>query len=171
MIESGDMGYTDEGAAGAAGGTAGAAGGAGESPAPLPGTNPGPDSGTWAGTSPEPVPTPTNIEQVTAPPREERAVESPGDVTDEENGSATRGGSGAVGTPDKAAGSIAPGAGGGPNVAGAEDAALAQGPLRQERGASPSPEVGASGLGASRGIDVAGTNASTEGASADTEEE
>ena len=46
MIESGDMGYTDEGAAGAAGGTAGAAGGAGESPAPLPGTNPGPDSGT-----------------------------------------------------------------------------------------------------------------------------
>ena len=117
------------------------------------------------------MPTPTNIEQVTAPPREERAVESPGDVTDEENGSATRGGSGAVGTPDKAAGSIAPGAGGGPNVAGAEDAALAQGPLRQERGASPSPEVGASGLGASRGIDVAGTNASTEGASADTKEE
>lgn len=167
MIESGDMGYTGEGAAGAAGGTAGTAGGAGESPSPLQGTSPSPDSGTWAGASPEPVPTSMDIEQVTAPPRDQGAVESPGAVTGEGQRSAAQGGTGALGAPNEAAGSIPPSEGSGPDVTGAEDAAMAQGPMRldQEQGASQNPEVGASGLGESRGIDVAGTNATAEGAS------
>ncbi len=166
MIESGDMGYTGEGAAGAASGAAGAAGGAGESPSPLQGTSPSPDSGTWAGASPEPVPTPTNIEQVTAPPEDQGAVESPGAVTGEGQGSATQGGTGASGPPNEEAGSVPSGAGHGPNVTGAEDAAMAQGPLRHDRSAGESPEPGVSGLGESLGIDVAGTNATIEGAGA-----
>lgn len=171
MIESGDMGYTGEGEAGAAGGTAGAAGGAGESPSPLQGTSPSPDSGTWAGTSPEPqpLPTPMTVEEVTAPPAEQGAVESPGPAAiGEGQGTATRGGAGALGARNEAAGSIPPGAGRGPDVAGAEDAALALGPMRQGQGrdADQHPEPGTSGLGESSGIDVAGTNATDEGAGA-----
>lgn len=186
MTESGDMGYTGEGAAGAPGGTAGAAGGAGEPAAPLEGASPSPNSGTWTGASPEPVPTPTNTEEVTAPPEYQGAVASPGAITGEGQGVAAQGGTGALGAPDEAAGSIPPGAGrgpdAGPNVAGAEDAARAQGPMRQEAsagagagagasmgertngGGDQHPELGASGLGTSSGIDVAGTNATDEGA-------
>lgn len=173
MIESGAMGYTGEGPAGAAGGTAGAAGGAGESPSPLEGTSPSPDSGTWAGASPEPMPTPMHIEEVTALPEDQGAVESPRADTGVGQGAATQGGTGALGAPNEAAGSIPPGAGRGDDssVAGAEDAAFTQGPMRQDRsgnadrGGDRNPEPGASCLGSSSGIDVAGTNATGAGAS------
>lgn len=169
MIESGDMGYTGEGAAGAAGGTAGAAGGAGESPSPLEGTSPSPDSGTWAGASPEPVPTPMNVEEVTASLQEREAVEPPETAAGAGERLATPDGPSALGTPNGDAGPIPPGAGPGPNVAGAEDAAFAQGPMREgaraDQGGDRNPAAGASGLGSSSGIDVAGTNATGAGAS------
>lgn len=165
MIESGAMGYTGEGPAGAAGGTAGAAGGAGESPSPLEGTSPSPDSGTWAGASPEPMPTPMHIEEVTAPPQGQGSAGSAGTVTGEGEQAATQCGTGALGPPNEDASSIPLGASPGPDVVGAEDAAFAQGPMHQGEHGEQNPEADASGQRSSSGIDVAGTNATGAGAS------